>query len=311
MIYIISGSLLCTFYIYNNLPVEEKSKQIIKYIIQNLNKEKTFGITINGLIYDYLKHFNTDILDNYIKSLENTNNITLSIIIKTYNNYLGYRYNCKLDLPDFKYYIIKIIEFLKHTINIKGMTKISKIFFEGCLNNRDLMLPILNIYGYALSYVTNNNILSDRECVLAAVSNTGTVLKYANSSLHNDKEIVFKAVENIGTAYKYASYEMRENKDLAKIAIEYEGHIIEYASKNILEDRNLILMAVARSGTALQYAYKFQDDRKVVLAAVKNNGYAWRYANKNLQNDIEIVKIAVITSIFALKYVNINFLKDR
>ena len=66
----------------------------------------------------------------------------------------------------------------------------------------------------------NNSIKADREVVLAAVSNNGLALKYADDTLKADREVVLAAVSNDGWALQYADDALKAEREVILAAIQ-------------------------------------------------------------------------------------------
>ena len=64
----------------------------------------------------------------------------------------------------------------------------------------------------------NNSDLNDREIVLAAVKQNGSVLNSVSEELRNDREIVLAAVSQDGNALEYASEKLRNDREIVLAA---------------------------------------------------------------------------------------------
>merc|ERR1712188_34347 len=89
--------------------------------------------------------------------------------------------------------------------------------------------------GGSLQFVSDV-MRSDKEDVLAAVSQNGLALEYATDELKNDKDVVMAAVRNDGAALGFASEEMKVDKDIRALlknpaAQEYYMELAEYEEK--------------------------------------------------------------------------------
>jgi len=103
---------------------------------------------------------------------------------------------------------------------------------------------------------------SDKEIVLAAVTQNGNALQYASDDLKGDQNVVF-------AAFKQKGYSV-------------EGH---------MSVREMILAAVRADGNNLQFASnELREDREVVLAAVRKSGAALKFALGELNQDSECLK---------------------
>ena len=62
--------------------------------------------------------------------------------------------------------------------------------------------------------------LTDKESVLAAVTQCGLVLRYADDDLRLDKEIVLAAIQQNGRALRYADEDLRANNSACVFVID-------------------------------------------------------------------------------------------
>ena len=144
---------------------------------------------------------------------------------------------------------------------------------------------------------------SDRNFVLAAVSQNGRALQYAYEDLKKDKDIVLAAVSQNGRALQYASDELKKDKEVVLAAVSQNGRALRYASPEMKDDRGVILEAVRLKGDALMYASEtLQNDKEIVLAAVRQNGPALMYAFDDLKNNKEVVLTAMMQDPNAIIY---------
>jgi len=160
----------------------------------------------------------------------------------------------------------------------------NRTFVKLALANPDAHGMILDVLHLQL---VSDDLLGDREVILAAVKVTGAALEYASESLCNDREIVFTAVQTAGYA-------------------------LEYASEALCNDREIVLAAVKENGRALEYASaELKNDREIVLAAVKQQGHALQFASADLRNNREVVSVAIPSCWPALMYTSLDLQNDR
>ena len=185
-------------------------------------------------------------------------------------------------------------------------------------------LPI--VFKLPICPENNNNIIEDddsdewsdddedidlknatRDEVLAAVSNDGSALDYADDVLKADREIVLAAVSNYGGALRYADAALKADRDVVLAAVSQNGNTLEYANKALKADREVVLAAVSNNGKALKYANTdLKADRNVVLAAVSDYGSALEFAGNTLKSDREIIIAAIKNEWFALYYAKLE-----
>jgi hypothetical protein len=100
---------------------------------------------------------------------------------------------------------------------------------------------------------------TDKEVVLAAVTQCGRALYYAAVALRADKQVVLAAVTQNGLALQYAAptyaaVALRADKQAVLAAVTQDGRALYYAAEALRADKEVVLAAVAQHGEALQYA---------------------------------------------------------
>eukprot|EP00971_Amphidinium_carterae_P295605 5870677-Amphidinium_carterae.1 len=127
---------------------------------------------------------------------------------------------------------------------------------------------------------------SDREIVLAAVTECGEALQFAAKDLRGDRCIALAAIAQHGTALQYASEELRADREVVLAAVSHHGEALEYAAESLRADREVVLAAIANNGLALLLAADvLKTDRETVLAAVTKHPKALRFAADSFLQD--------------------------
>jgi len=160
----------------------------------------------------------------------------------------------------------------------------------------------------------------DRDVVLAAVSNYGSVLEIVNPFLKADKEIVLAALKSDVKAYHHIADHLKDDPEILELAkggislvtekqknIENQtwskekrrlvdkfrvgdGHEIRNCEDCWRCDRDVVLAAMASCGKAIQFiAEPLRADKEIVLLALKTNRRAISYASAKLQKDPDII----------------------
>eukprot|EP00931_Biecheleriopsis_adriatica_P087187 TRINITY_DN61690_c0_g1_i1.p1 TRINITY_DN61690_c0_g1~~TRINITY_DN61690_c0_g1_i1.p1 ORF type:complete len:767 (-),score=120.91 TRINITY_DN61690_c0_g1_i1:118-2418(-) len=88
-----------------------------------------------------------------------------------------------------------------------------------------------------------DELLSEREVVLAAVKRCGTQLKHASMNLRDSLEIVQVAVEQDGLALQYAGLTARETRHIVRTAVRQNGLAIRYAGVSLRTDDEIVATA--------------------------------------------------------------------
>jgi hypothetical protein len=125
--------------------------------------------------------------------------------------------------------------------------------------------------------------ISDKEIVLAAVTNRGATLEFACKELQNDKEIVLASISNDGHALEYAGYQFRIDREFVLKAVRKNGTSIDFALCQL--DIEIIEEALKNNGRALKYIpLEYRSNEKIVMVAVANCRYSLEYASDDLKN---------------------------
>lgn len=133
---------------------------------------------------------------------------------------------------------------------------------------------------------------NNRDFVLRAVQQDGSMLNYANDNFRNDKEIVLAAIKArpVSAVFDVASERLKKDKAFVLEVVRDDGLQLHYADAALRSDREVVSAAVSDCGRALQYAGDaLKDDEQIVLAAVGQNSEAFQYAGAGLRKDKKFV----------------------
>lgn len=175
---------------------------------------------------------------------------------------------------------------------------------------------------------------SDKEVVLAAMSLSWKEINFATNTLLGDEEIILKGlslsnVDKDGEPFKISSEDLKMNEKFClsafkvnpyvykystvlqnleeptKEILSIEGVFLEFASSKFKADRNLVLIAIEQNPLSLEFASpSLQDDKDVCLKAVKKDANSLAYVSERLrQNEPDIFLYSTITSATTLDYV--------
>ena len=164
---------------------------------------------------------------------------------------------------------------------------------------------IRNLGRYSSVY-WSQDLWSDKDCVLAAVSANPDDLLFASDALRNDPDVVLCAIRGDESAIRLASAEMRANKELVLSAIG-EGHwkAFGFASQTLQDDPDVARAAIATNPQALRWASERLRARKdIVMPAVKKDCDALQWVEESLRYNKEIIIAAVKRDYQALRFVS-------
>ena len=168
--------------------------------------------------------------------------------------------------------------------------------------NKQVVITAVRKCGLVLEYTTA--FTSDKDVVLAAVSQNGLALKFAASELRGDPEIVMAAVRQDAHALEYAAGKFIYDNRVVLAAISQNPSALLLAATRLQVDKQFILAAVKRKGDVLQYADRFKSDKEVVLGAIKQYSKALIYASETLQSDVKFLIAAVQQNGAVLQHVS-------
>ena len=157
----------------------------------------------------------------------------------------------------------------------ESMSDFKEVFLElaseKILNNKNFAKTIIsNCKVFSLKYFSEE-IRSNKEIVLIAVSKNGNELKHTQDELKKDREVVLAAIKT------------------PKVDL-FANEAIKYADKSFLSDFEIARVAAAFSGNSLQYfADEIRQDKDIVSIAVNNSPGALDFADKSLLSDKDFI----------------------
>ena len=171
-------------------------------------------------------------------------------------------------------------------------------------------LEIVQASGWEFKNLPDDSLKKDKEIVLAAVKQDGSVLEFADDIFKKDKEIVLAAVKQDGGALQYADDIFKKDKEIVLEAVKASGYTLQYADDSLKKDKEIVLAAVKQYANALEHADdSLKKDKEIVLIAVKQYGTTLEYADDILKKDKEIVDEAVKQDDRASQYADISLKK--
>ena len=104
-------------------------------------------------------------------------------------------------------------------------------------NSRDFVLKAVALNGSSIKYASEE-FKKDKEIVLKAVSSPQLLFAYtfADPSLQNDREVVIAAIKNDGTLWKSLPDIFKKDKEILLLAIEAWGDNFDGVDENLFND---------------------------------------------------------------------------
>jgi len=199
---------------------------------------------------------------------------------------------------------------------IEGPMGLPQGLWRDLKEDKDFVLEAVAQNGSVLKHASET-LKADKSVVLAAVAQNGRVLEHASEALKADKAVVLTAVTQDGGALGaaclfHAKGGLMGNKDFVLEVVAKNGCALEYASRPLRADRDVVLKAVLQHSDAFCFALgALPEDREIVLAAVKQAGHMMREAAGILKSDREFVLEAVAENGYALSGASPELQNDK
>ena len=107
--------------------------------------------------------------------------------------------------------------------------------------------------------------------VIAAVSNSGNVLRHTDDMLKADREVVLAAVSRWPGALQYVHDELKADRGIVIAAVSKDGHCLMDAHATLRADFDVVKIAVSQSGNALHWASpQLRADVDLMVTAMRD-----------------------------------------
>ena len=205
-------------------------------------------------------------------------------------------------------------------------------------NNKSFLFEAIKVMPYIL-YDLEDYLKQDKEIVLAAVKQDGSIVRQIDESLKNDRDIILAAIEDYPYYFVKKHMFVKDNKEVVLKAVQYQGIYLEYASDTLKRDKEVVYEAVKQNGFAFKFvdevlkkdrdfilklsevsknfyhllSKEFKKDREILVNTLKLDGCALLRADKSLRSDRELTLMAVKTCPNVISYMGFNteYWKDK
>ncbi|MEO1479619.1 MAG: DUF4116 domain-containing protein, partial [Bacteroidota bacterium] len=123
------------------------------------------------------------------------------------------------------------------------------------------------------------------EIVLAAVTQSGSALFFADVSLRSDRDFVLSAVAQNGGALGYADASLKRDREIVLTAVKQDGMALRSAADSLKRDHDVVLAAVTQNCDAAMHTDKTIGRW---AAASKSFGEALTYEHVSKMNSREL-----------------------
>ena len=114
------------------------------------------------------------------------------------------------------------------------------------------LCEVIKKNGKLLS-VLSNKIRLNRDCVIAAISNDSSNLKYADESLKKDMKFALELVKLNGRVLNYIDDSLKSDKQIVLAAVQESVYAIKFCSDSLLADEEFICEAYKRNPDIISY----------------------------------------------------------
>ena len=193
----------------------------------------------------------------------------------------------------------------------ESMSDFKEVFLElaseKILNNKNFAKTIIsNCKVFSLKYFSEE-IRSNKEIVLIAVSKNGNELKHTQDELKKDREVVLAAIKTpqvdlfANEAIKYADKSFLSDFEIARVVATFSGNSLQYFADEIRQDKDIVSIAVNNSPGALDFADKSLLSDKDFILSLPSKVYradgskfrAFSILGDKLKKDHDIVTKAI------------------
>ncbi|MCX6987963.1 MAG: DUF4116 domain-containing protein [Chlamydiae bacterium] len=135
----------------------------------------------------------------------------------------------------------------------------------------------------------------DKNLILRAIREEGlAALDLVSPRLRTDKDVVLAAVTQKGSDLAFTSASLKADKEVVLAAVRQDGSALRFAFTGLQADKEVVLAAVRQSGDALPFAcQELQADTEVVLAARQGYGQAVLTEDRSLWLDRNAVFLSI------------------
>jgi Domain of unknown function (DUF4116) len=84
----------------------------------------------------------------------------------------------------------------------------------------------------------------------------GSLFITLNMDLQHDKDIVLAAVNQDGSVLQYVSDELKCDRDIVLTALRQNGNAIKYISDDLLRDKEIVLTSIRQNRKAIKHVFQ-------------------------------------------------------
>ena len=129
---------------------------------------------------------------------------------------------------------------------------------------------------------------------------------------YSDRQVVLATVTQDGYALELAAEPLRADREVVLAAVTQDGYALEFAAEPLRADREFMLAAVTQSGWALKFAAEpLRADRAVVFAAVSSDCRALAFAGLAVRSDPQFVSDALQSPFDRIRRLEAELLRLR
>lgn len=123
------------------------------------------------------------------------------------------------------------------------------------LRDREFILAVIDKHPDVFK-VIQTDFGNDRDIVMKAISaqRSNDNLKFTSNALKDDKDIILAAVKNAGSLLQYASERLKNDPEIIKAALTQNGWSLQFLNNAARDNRDYVQTAIAKHPDALYFA---------------------------------------------------------
>ena len=227
-------------------------------------------IELTNAIEKMCKKFNKNLLDHYVVSSSKVFSFLNEGLIDD-------RYLKNIKNIDDKNILTEIIK--------KDWSKIKYVNPE--LIEKNIALKAVSENAFAFDYISEK-LQNDRDIVLIAIKNKGSLFENIDSQYYKDKEIIFEAIKSEPSYFSKLSKKIEVDRDIALFAVKQEASNYLFLDEKYKKDKEVIKDVLKNGNNLVLFDDKYRNNPEIVEIAIKNNPESIKYASKELQEWFKI-----------------------
>ncbi|MEE9325740.1 MAG: DUF4116 domain-containing protein [Cocleimonas sp.] len=173
----------------------------------------------------------------------------------------------------------------------------------------------------------DESLKKDKDYVISIMHQDGKLMTLIDKDLKKDADVLLAVIKELTLATYDTSYRDRYlERDIAFVRYALKNYVSDEKNdeKRDIKFKQIVIKAVSQYGTSLKFFGAMTDDEDVVIAAISNDANAYRYddnrkvmlalvakdglyledVEESFKKDKELVMVAVTQTAYAFKFAN-------